>query len=29
MLTVVVSLGLLLSVDVHRNVAIPRFPADP
>lgn len=29
LLTVVVSLGLLLSVDVHRNVAIPRFPADP
>jgi hypothetical protein len=28
MLTIVVSLGLLLSVDLHRHVAIPRFPVD-
>ena len=28
MLTLVFSLGLLLSVDVHRHVAIPRFPID-
>ena len=28
MLTVVVSLGLMLCVDVHRHVAIPRFPVD-
>jgi rod shape determining protein RodA len=28
MLTLVLSLGLLLSVDVHRHVGIPRFPVD-
>jgi rod shape determining protein RodA len=28
MLTLVFSLGLLLSVDLHRHVAIPRFPVD-
>jgi rod shape determining protein RodA len=28
MLTLVVSLGLLLSVDLHRHAAIPRFPVD-
>jgi len=29
MITVLTGFGLLLSVDVHREVAIPRFPADP
>ena len=28
MLTLVCSLGLLLSVDLHRHAAIPRFPVD-
>jgi rod shape determining protein RodA len=28
MLTVLVGFGLLLSVDIHRDVAIPRFPVD-
>ena len=28
MLTLVLSLGLLLSVDLHRHVGIPRFPVD-
>ena len=28
MLTLVVSLGLLLSIDLHRHAAIPRFPVD-
>ena len=28
MLTLVLSLGLLLSVDVHRHVPLPRFPVD-
>jgi rod shape determining protein RodA len=29
MITVLTGFGLLLSVDVHREVAIPRFPVDP
>jgi rod shape determining protein RodA len=29
MVTVLTGFGLLLSVDIHRDVAIPRFPADP
>ena len=29
MLTLVASLGLLLCVDVHRHLAIPRFPVRP
>jgi rod shape determining protein RodA len=29
MITVLTGFGLLLSVDVHRDVAIPRFPSDP
>jgi rod shape determining protein RodA len=29
MLTVLTGFGLLLNVDVHRDVAIPRFPSDP
>jgi rod shape determining protein RodA len=29
MITVLTGFGLLLSVDIHRDVAIPRFPADP
>ena len=28
MITVLIGFGLLLGVDVHRDVAIPRFPAD-
>ena len=28
MLTLVLSLGLLLSVDLHRHAGIPRFPVD-
>jgi rod shape determining protein RodA len=28
MITVLTGFGLLLSVDVHREVAIPRFPVD-
>jgi rod shape determining protein RodA len=28
MLTVLVGFGLLLGVDVHRDVTIPRFPVD-
>ena len=28
MLTVVFSLGLLLSADLHRHVTIPRFPVE-
>jgi rod shape determining protein RodA len=29
MVTVLTGFGLLLSVDLHRDLAIPRFPADP
>jgi rod shape determining protein RodA len=29
MVTVLTGFGLLLSADIHRDVAIPRFPADP
>jgi rod shape determining protein RodA len=29
LLTVLVSLGLLLSVDLHHHVAIPRYPVEP
>jgi rod shape determining protein RodA len=29
MITVLTGFGLLLSVDIHRDVAIPRFPAGP
>jgi rod shape determining protein RodA len=29
LLTVMVSLGLLLSVDLHRHVVIPRYPVEP
>jgi rod shape determining protein RodA len=29
MITVLTGFGLLLSVDIHRDIAIPRFPADP
>ncbi|MGD9512302.1 MAG: rod shape-determining protein RodA, partial [Geminicoccaceae bacterium] len=29
LLTVLVSLGLLLSIDLHRHVAIPRYPVEP
>ena len=29
MVTVLTGFGLLLSVDIHRDVAIARFPADP
>jgi rod shape determining protein RodA len=29
MVTVLTGFGLLLSVDIHRDLAIPRFPADP
>jgi rod shape determining protein RodA len=29
MITVLTGFGLLLSVDIHRDVAIPRFPVDP
>ena len=29
MATVMVSLGLLLSVDLHRHVVIPRYPVEP
>jgi rod shape determining protein RodA len=28
MMTVLVGFGLVLSVDVHRNIALPRFPVD-
>ena len=28
MVTVLTGFGLLLSVDIHRDVAIPRFPFD-
>jgi rod shape determining protein RodA len=28
MITVLTGFGLLLSVDIHRDVAIPRFPVD-
>jgi rod shape determining protein RodA len=29
MMTVLIGFGLMLGVDVHRDVAIPRFPVDP
>ena len=29
MMTVLIGFGLMLGVDIHRDVAIPRFPADP
>jgi rod shape determining protein RodA len=28
MVTVLVGFGLILGVDIHRDMAIPRFPAD-
>jgi hypothetical protein len=29
MVTVLVGFGLMLGVDIHRDIAIPRFPVDP
>jgi rod shape determining protein RodA len=29
MLTVLIGFGLILGVDIHRDIAIPRFPVDP
>jgi rod shape determining protein RodA len=29
MMTVLIGFGLMLSVDIHRDVTIPRFPVDP
>jgi rod shape determining protein RodA len=29
MMTVLIGFGLMLGVDIHRDVAIPRFPVDP
>jgi rod shape determining protein RodA len=29
MITVLIGFGLMLGVDIHRDIAIPRFPVDP
>ena len=29
MITVLFGFGLMLGVDIHRDIAIPRFPVDP